>query len=434
MKILHFTAGAANMFCGSCFRDNALAAALKSLGHEIILQPIYTPTRTDEVNVSSEDVLFGGISIYLQQNFSLFRKSPRFLDRLWDSRPALRAAARSSIPTSPKLLGELTVSMLQGNKGVLAKEFDKLLDWLRREPPPDVINISYSLLIALASSIKQVWNRPVCCTIQGEDLFLDGLEEPYRSEALRLIREGTRHVDLFVAVSEYCAAVMPGYLGLPRDRVQVVPIGINTAGYEARDSKPGEPFRIGYFARIAPEKGLHQLCEAYRLLRQDRSLPPSRLEAAGYLGPEHRSYLADIEVKMSEWGLADQFRYHGVLDRQQKIDFLRTLDVLSVPSVYKEPKGLFLLEAMACGVPAVQPCLGAYPEIIEKTGGGITVEPESPAALADGILKLWKDEQQRTALGRLAYSGVRRHYSSQQMAERLVDVYASLVSQSAARA
>jgi glycosyltransferase involved in cell wall biosynthesis len=432
MRIIHFTAGAANMYCGSCFRDNALAAALKSLGHDVLLQPVYTPTRTDEDNVSSSEVLFGGISIYLQQNYGLFRKAPRFLDRLFDSRPALKLAARSSIPTSPKMLGELTVSMLQGETGVLAREFDKLAEWLKREPPPDVINISYSLLIALASSIRKVWDRPICCTIQGEDLFLDGLEEPYRSESLRLIRESARHVDLFIAVSDYCAAVMPAYLGLSPDRVQVVPIGIDFQGYEPRLSK-GASFRIGYFARVAPEKGLHNLCEAYRLLREDKSLPASRLEVAGYLGPEHRAYIADIESRMRAWGLADQFHYHGVLDRQQKIDFLRSLDVLSVPSVYREPKGLFLLEAMACGVPVVQPRHGAYPEIIARTGGGITVEPDNPASLAEGLLKLWKDEDLRNSAGRQAYEGVRRHYSSRQMAERLIDVYSSVTAPTASR-
>ena len=77
------------MYCGSCLRDNALAAELLSRGHDVTLLPVYTPTRTDETNVSQERVFFGGISVYLEQYVPLFRNSPQWLDRLWDSKPML---------------------------------------------------------------------------------------------------------------------------------------------------------------------------------------------------------------------------------------------------------------------------------------------------------------------------------------------------------
>ena len=114
MKILNITAGAANMYCGSCLRDNALAAELIAEGHDVVLLPVYTPTLTDEENVSSHRVLFGGISVYLQQHSALFRGTPKFLDRIWDSQIALKVAARRSIPVDPKFLGEMTISMLLG--------------------------------------------------------------------------------------------------------------------------------------------------------------------------------------------------------------------------------------------------------------------------------------------------------------------------------
>src|SRR4029450_13110949 len=130
MKILSITAGAAGMYCGSCSRDNALAVELLARGHDVTLLPLYTPTTTDEANVSRGQVLFGGISIYLQQNLALFRKTPPLLDRLCDSPRLIAAVAGRSISTDPKLLGSLTVSMLRGRRGVLRKEFDKLLEWL----------------------------------------------------------------------------------------------------------------------------------------------------------------------------------------------------------------------------------------------------------------------------------------------------------------
>src|SRR5678816_257436 len=167
MRILSVTAGAAGMYCGSCSRDNALAVELIARGHDVTLLPLYTPTNPDEPNVSRDRVLFGGISIYLQQHLALFRKTPRFLDRLWDSPAVIGAFASRSISTDPKLLGSLTISMLQGRRGVLRKEFDKLLEWLAAEAPPDVINLPNSLLIGLARPLRTALQRPICCTLQG---------------------------------------------------------------------------------------------------------------------------------------------------------------------------------------------------------------------------------------------------------------------------
>src|SRR5438876_5326191 len=208
MKILSITAGAAGMYCGSCTRDNALAVELLARGHDVTLLPLYTPTTTDETNVSTNRVLFGGISIYLQQYLSLFRMMPRFLDRLWDSPAIIRALASRSLSTDPKLLGDLTLSMLEGERGVLRKEFEKLLNWLADEPVPDVVNLPNSLLIGLAGPLKRALKRPLFCTLQGEDLFLEGLSERYRERALDLIRQQVPDVDGFLSVSDYYVPVM----------------------------------------------------------------------------------------------------------------------------------------------------------------------------------------------------------------------------------
>ena len=415
------------MYCGSCLRDNALAAELIARGHDVTLLPIYTPTLTDEANVSNGKVFFGGISVYLEQYVPLFRRSPRWLDRLWDSKPLLQLASRRSISTSPKMLGELTVSMLKGEDGFQQKEVTKLLEWIKHEAPPDVVSLPYSLLLGLAQPIKAALGRPVCCTLQGEDLFLDGLQEPYRSEAMSLIRAHIKHVDAFIAVSDYYAEFMPGYLNVPREKIRVVPLGINLDGYHSRPTARSQTFTIGFFARVAPEKGLHVLAEAYRMLRASGELPASRLEAAGYIAPEHKKYLADIEDKMNEAGLGADFSYHGVLDRDQKIAFLRSLDVLSVPATYDEPKGMFLLEAMACGVPVVQPARGGFTEIVEKTGGGLLVEKDDPESLGQGLLQIFNDPQLGVRLGESGLQKVHEHYSVARMADRALEAYASVL-------
>jgi glycosyltransferase involved in cell wall biosynthesis len=290
-----------------------------------------------------------------------------------------------------------------------------------------VINLPNSLLIALAAPLRKAVMRPVCCTLQGEELFIDGLIAPYREQALELIRAQVSRVDRFVAVSEFCAGFMSRYLRIPEEKISVVPLGINMTGYErhSHESQDGV-FRIGYFARIASEKGLHVLGDAYLRFRSRIGDAPVRLEAAGYTAPNDKRYRDEIGAKLEKAGFAGEFSYRGVLDREAKIDFLKGLDVLSVPATYDEPKGMFLLEAMASGVPVVQPRRGAFIEIIEKTGGGLLVEPDDPDALADGLYGLWQDRARLAALADRAFHGVRANYSVKNSADRLLEVYGGL--------
>lgn len=426
MRVLLITAGAGGMYCGSCLRDNALAAELMARGHDVSLLPIYTPTRTDETNVSDSKVFFGGVSVYLQQHVPFLRRTPEFIDKLWDSAAVIRAVSGRGVSVDPKMLGELTVSMLKGDEGNQAKEMRKLLRWLGDQPRFDVINLPNALLLGLAPAMRHAGFGPLVCTLTGEDLFLDGLQEHYRRECLELIRRHAPAVDAYVSVSAYYAKFMTTYLGLPADRVHTVPLGITLDGHAPREPRTSGPFTIGYFARVAPEKGLALLAEAYRKLRKDHGLSDVRLLAAGYLAPEHKEYLAKIEADLQAAGLRHEFEYRGVLDRDQKIAFLRELDVLSVPSPYAEPKGLYLLEALANGVPAVQPRHGAFPEMLEATGGGLLFEPNDTSDLALKLLALARDREQAARLGRAGAEAVRTRFGAARMAEETVRLYESL--------
>ena len=429
MNILSITAGAADMFCGSCLRDNALAAELIARGHDVTLLPVYTPTVTDEPNMSAgQRVFYGGISVYLQQHLALFRHTPWVLDRLWDAPAVIRRLAKGSINVDPRMLGALTVSTLRGESGFQRKEVEKLVHWLDGEPRPDVINLPNSMLIALAAPIRRVLQRPIVVTLQGDDLFLDGLVEPYKRQAFDLIRQQVNEVDLFVSISEYYTAYMADYLGIPPSRIRTVPLGVNVADFDTRAPLERKPFTIGYLARVAPEKGLHNLAEAYRILRRERGLPPARLVAAGYLGADHQAYLQGIQRSLAASGLGEEFQYFGTVDRIGKARFLRSLDVLSVPSGYHEPKGLYLLEAMACGVPVVQPNHGAFPELLRRTGGGLLAKSEQPADVADMILELWRDPARAAALGARGAEGVRRAFTTAHMTDGMLAVYGELTS------
>lgn len=426
MRILHVTAGAANMYCGSCLRDNALAAELKRQGHDVVLMPVYTPTLTDEENVSDGRVFFGGISVYLQQKSSFFRYTPELLDRLlFDNKFVLRLASQKSVGVTPQFLGEMTVDMLQGERGPIAKEFRKLQHWLEDEPKFDVICLPFTLLIAMAEPLRRVSpGTKIVCTLQGEDLFLEGLPEPYRSDAKRLIRKAIPQVDRFLAVSSYYADFMLDYLSIPKEKIRVVPIGISLEGFEAKVKPRRDVVKIGYFARIDPAKGFHRLCAAYRLLREKRGLPATRLEAAGYMLPEHVEYFEREQAVMKAAGLGGEFTYHGSLSREKKTEFLQDIDLLCVPTEYVEPKGLFVLEALANGTPVVLPAHGAFPEILGNTGGGILVEPKNEQALADSLENMICDPDRREALAAQGAEGVRRFYSAKAMATAQLAAFA----------
>jgi glycosyltransferase involved in cell wall biosynthesis len=434
MRLLALTAGASEMYCGSCLRDNALAAEMMARGHDVTLLPLYTPTVTDEPNVSEDRVFLGGISVYLEQKVPLFRRTPWILDRIWDSPAVIKALASRAGGVDPQGLGELTVSMLEGEEGHQGKEIRKLARWISEQPRFDLVVLPNSLLVSLAPALGRASGAPVLCTLQGEDLLLEGTPEPSRSRARELILTHAPSVEAFVAVSSYYARFMADYLGLPRTRIHVAPLGINVRDFDAPRPPRDGTFTLGYLARVAPEKGLHLLAEVYRVLRRERGLPPSRLRAAGYLAPEHRGYLAEVEGRLREWGLAEEFRYEGTLDRAAKVRFLHGLDVLSVPSPYAEPKGLYALEAMASAVPIVQPRHGAFPEMLEKTGGGVLFEPGDVGSLADAIQGLWREPARAASLGAAGAAGVRRHYDAAHMADRVLEVYESVVSPPARRA
>lgn len=429
MKILSFTAGAASMYCGSCLRDNALAAELKRQGHDITLLPLYTPTLTDEANVSEHRVFLNGIAVYLEQETAYFRGEHRLLDRLVNARWMLKLAAKSSIAVDPQRLGEMTVSMLRGEDGLQSKQIRRLADWLRGEPPSEVGVLPNSLLIGLARPLGEAMRCPICCTLQGEELFLTQLPEPFRTQAGELIRAKAADIDAFVAVSHCCARYWVSAFGLPERKVHVVRLGISLDGFDGPPAAPSCPFTVGFFARIAPEKGLRELAEAYILLRRRMGSRPAALRAAGYLAPEHKPYLQAVRQRLNAAALGHEFHYDGSPDRAAKIAFLRGLHVLSVPCTYDEPKGLSLLEAMAAGVPIVQPRRGAFPEIVEQTAGGILVEPDNPASLADALYGLSIDPAAAVELGRQGAAGVREHYSAGRMAARALEIYQAVAAQ-----
>src|SRR5690349_7479278 len=174
MSIVQITPGARSMYCGGCFRDNALVTALRRLGHNTVMVPLYLPMTLDEEDQSrGTPIFFGGINVYLEQKSAVFSKLPQWLHRLLDSPSLLQWAAGSAAKTRPEDLGDLTLSMLRGEQGHQVRELDELVGWLKTHFRPDVICLSNALLLGLVRRFKQELRVPVVCLLAGEDSFLD---------------------------------------------------------------------------------------------------------------------------------------------------------------------------------------------------------------------------------------------------------------------
>lgn len=421
MNIVYITAGAAGMYCGSCMRDNTLALALRQLGHDCLLLPTYTPIRTDERDVSSPRIFFGGISVYLEQKFRWLRRMPGFLDRMLSQPWLLRWVSKYAIKTDAADLAALTLSMLRGVHGFQRQEVNRLLDWLRENTRPDVIILTNALLSGLVPELRRRLGVPLVITLQGDDIFLEMLPPEARREALRLLGANCAGVDGYLTTCRAYADFMSGYLGLPRERMHTVYPGINLEGF-ARPANPpaAKPEAvIGFLARVSPEKGLQNLVTAFDLLMKRTDVPPCRLQVAGYLGAHRQEFLEEQRQRAVQAGWGDKFAYVGEPDHAGKVAFLQGLDIFSVPTDYVEPKGLYVLEAMACGVPVVQPAHGSFPELIEATGGGVLVPPRNPQALAEALLDLLRDPEKRQRLGTQGASGVARQFTARHMAENV---------------
>ena len=385
-------------------RDSSLARELIAMGHEAHLVPMYLPLQLDEEQIDeSTPVFFGGINVYLQQKYRLFRKLPRWMDQVFNGRRLLRMVAKRSHLTSANEQGEMTCLMLRLEESNLGKEVDKLVDWLKQDGKPDVIVLSNALLAGLIRELKSRLGVPVVCTFQGEDSFLDSLPKPWCNRAWDELAMRVQDADVLVAPSQFYGRLMEDRLRLEPGSIHVIPNGIDLSGWRESDGENVK--RIGYLARMCHSKGLGLLVDAFIQLN-DSSLT---LAIAGTMGGGDDVYVAGLKKKLEKARLDNRVEWFPDLARQEKVDFLRDLSVFSVPVVYPEAFGLYLLEAMACGVPVVMPNASAFPEVVNSAACGVLVTPGSVGDLARGLQEML-DDPEREVVGKKGRRAVEERY------------------------
>jgi glycosyltransferase involved in cell wall biosynthesis len=432
MNLVQITPGAGGMYCGNCFRDNALVAALRKRGHEVLMVPLYLPMTLDEESqAAGVPTFFGGINVYLQQQSAFFRRAPKWLHALLDSPFLLKLAAGRAAKTRAADVGELSLSMLRGEEGNQVRELDELVAWLKTQPRPDVVLLSNALLVGFTRKLKAELGCKVVCNLQGEDAYLDSMPSPLRERVWTLLTERCRDCDLFLAPSRYFGDTMAKRLNLPAEKVKVVFNGISLEGYGDKWQVTGDTGAsvadlspvtrhpspvLGYFARMCREKGLDLLVEAFIELKRRNAVPGLKLKVGGGCGPGDEPFVAQLKEHLRRAGCLDDVSFHPNLTREEKVAFLQSLTVFSVPALYGEGFGLYLIEALAAGVPVVQPRHAAFPELVEATGGGVIAEANA-AALAAAIESLLLDPARARALGESGRRAVAERFTVDQMAK-----------------
>lgn len=426
MRIVQLTPGAGGMYCGNCLRDNALVAALRRQGHAVTMLPLYLPLKTDEPEETrGTPVFFGGLTVYLEQKSAVFRRLPKWLHH-WLSAPGLlRLLGTAAAKTRPEQVGELTVSMLRGEQGNQAREVDELIAWLAEHERPEWVSLSNALLVGVARRLKTGLGARVAVTLQGEDSFVDALPGSCRDQAWRLLSERLSEVDLLVAPSRYYAERMAGRLGFSPDRIHVVPNGIQTVGWRPADARPVPP-AIGFMARMCREKGLDRLVDAFLRIKAGGKVPGVRLLVGGGLGPGDEDFVAELKERLRAAGHLGDVDFRPNLEHAAKQAFFRELSVFSTPAHYGEAFGLYLVEAMAAGVPIVQPRTGAFPEILEASGAGILCNADDTGDLAARLEEVLLSSELAGRLSRAGLEAARSTYNSDAVAARLAELFTRL--------
>jgi glycosyltransferase involved in cell wall biosynthesis len=423
MKIAYITPGSGdNFYCQNCFRDDELLTSLLVLGQDVRRVPMYLPSGYNHTGVPGTPVFYGAINLYLREKMPLYRYAPSWLERAFDSQAMLRYAAKKSGSTSASGLESMTISMLHGEEGRQAAELDNLIQYLHEEIKPDVVHLSNALLLGLARRIKHDVGARVVCSLQDENEWVDEMDGSQQTVVWDLMGEKAREVDLFIATSRYYSEKSQKELDIPPERIEVINGGINLQGYE-RSELPFDPPVIGYLCRMSEYFGLGIVVDAFLKLKQDTRFKDLRLHmAGGYTGLD-KPFVDKQIARITEQGWKDDIQIFREFDKKNRIPFLKSLTLLSVPVPSGEAFGAYQVEALAAGVPVVQPDVGCYPEFVEATQGGIIFRPNTGEALAEAAASLLQEPERVRRMGERGRSAVMADYSMTGMAKNILKIY-----------
>jgi glycosyltransferase involved in cell wall biosynthesis len=427
MNIVQIIPGSGGSFyCGNCLRDSKFVEALRKEGHQVIKVPMYLPLFANEHEPGDVPVFYGAVSLYLKQMYPIFRKAPVWLDKLLNSGPMLKLAASMAGSTDAVGLEDMTVSMLLGEEGSQKEELEKMVDWIAEHLHPDIIHISNALLLGLARRLREKTGVPVVCSLQDEDVWVDVMEPAFRDKVWKLMQQKSADVDAFIAVSQYFGDLMKERLHLPEDMLYSVYLGVDPSEYDFIPSTQ-KPRTIGYISRMCQANGFDIVIDAFILLKKLPEFNDVKLIVTGGSTSADTKYIKMLKRRIDRAGLHDQVDFHLEFDGQPRKEFFAKVAVGTVPVRNGEAFGIYLPELMASGIPIVQPALGAFPEIVEISGGGVVYQPNTPQTLMEAWSQVLSDSGRLESLSHQARKGVEQFFNIHDHAREMVGVYQELI-------
>jgi glycosyltransferase involved in cell wall biosynthesis len=425
MKVVYLITGSGGSFyCGNCYRDMIyLKAIRKVVGTEASAIPLYLPPdeKTDEKGLE-KNVFFGAISMYIREKVPFMRNMPAFLDKVFDSAPLLKMAAKRAGTTRTEGLEEMTLGMIRGGNAFPEKELQRLVDHLMKDRKPDIIHLSNALIIGLARQLKKKMDVKIICSLLNEDDWILDMAEPFQSRAWKLIAEESVNVDAFITPSGYYKDMFVSKTGISPININIVPLAIDPGSLISVEKSDNFP-SLGYFCRVNAHNGFDKIVDAFIDIKTSNSLPGLKLHVSGGYTADDKPFIDKQVAKLKAAGFSDYVRIYPEFHGDSKEEFFSNVDIVSVPVRKYDGYGLYLLEANAAGVPVLQPATGAFPEIISTTGGGLTYEPDTIKGLSDALLKLFNDKALRKDLGIKGRENVARELSLEKMSVGLSEVY-----------
>jgi len=427
MKIVNIVPGFGGTFyCGNCLRDSGYTKSLIKLGHDAMMLPIYLPLTLEHgVEEDTNPIFYGAVNIYLKQNFKIFRKMPVWMENFFNSSAILRYAAKKAGSTRTEGLEEMTISMLMGKSGNQETELQELIDFLKVHEKPDIVHLSNALLLGLAKQIREQLNVPVVCSLQDEDVWVDAMNDFYREKVWKLMSERGNDVDAFIAVSDYYAAEMKEKMKIPDEKMHIVPIGIDSSIYKYSEPEKS-PQVIGYISRMYEEHGFGLLIDAYIKFKQKPEFKDVLLKLSGGYTADDKKFVKKQIKKLKN---AEIFNDVEIIEdhlADSRYNFFNKLTILTVPVLKGEAFGTYQLESMACGIPIVQPALGAFPEIVKQTQGGVIYSPNTVDAMSEKWDEVLSNQHKIDEMSKFGKKSVEEKFSIDEISKQVLEIYKSL--------
>jgi len=429
MKIVYLITGSGGSFyCANCYRDMLYVKAIRKVpGTKAKAIPLYLPP-DKEINSKNEldtHVFFGAISMFLREKVRIFRNMPMFLEKFFDLKPFLKLAASLAGTTRSQGFEDLTLNMIKGDNTFRKDEVKRLINYINTEGNPDVIHLSNALILGLARQIKKRMDVKIVCSLLNEDDWINDMSESYQSKAWKMIAAESVYVDAFVTPSRYSKEQFISQTGVKGDNIHIIPLGFDAPDPD-KSKDQSRPPAIGYFCRVSEHNGFDKLVDAFIEIKSSNIIPGLILNVCGGYTADDKPFISKQIKKIREYGFQKSIKIYPEFVGNKKAEFFTDVDVISVPVRKYDGYGLYVLEANAAGVPVVQPATGAFPEILEITGGGIIYSPDTISELSKSMVKVLTDHELRKKLAETGSVKVRSELSLDKMSDGLSEVYSKM--------